>query len=76
MVPPTKPKPKKTRGVPPPDERRGPVRLGLGPAWDAEIERRLDLADAGLAGFNPAEDVFERLAKKFPSVRRALNRAR
>jgi hypothetical protein len=28
------------------------VWLGLGPEWEAEIERCLDLCDAGLAGFN------------------------
>jgi hypothetical protein len=70
-----KPKPMKLPpGVPAPDRRDGPVRLGFGPAFDAEMERRLDLADAGRGGFHPAEEVFEELAQKYPSVRRALGR--
>jgi hypothetical protein len=43
----------------------------LGPEWDAEIQRRIELIDAGLGGFHPAEEVFAELERKYPVRRRS-----
>jgi putative addiction module component (TIGR02574 family) len=44
----------------------GPLEEQQGPAWEVELDRRVDEIQSGTASGRPAEEVFARLAARRP----------